>query len=65
MEVALISACPVNTGVDLSRPIRTDLRAGVVWLIKFGCAQIDGYPSAAVGSSVTLSNGYKCVGGVP
>src|SRR5262249_33214145 len=30
-------------GVDLSRLIRLDLRAGVVWLIRLGCARIDGY----------------------
>jgi hypothetical protein len=46
--------CPVNT-VDLSRLIRPDLRASLVWLIRLGCAQI-GYLSAAVGSSVTLSD---------
>jgi hypothetical protein len=43
-----------NTCADLSRLIRHDLRAGVGWLIRLGCAQI-GYLSAAAESSVTLS----------
>ena len=52
---ALNSACPVNTAADLSRLIPPDLRFGVVWLIRLGCAEI-GYLSAAAGSSVTLNN---------
>jgi hypothetical protein len=41
------SACPVNTRVDPSRPIRPDLRAGAAWLIKLGCA--DGYDGTDLG----------------
>jgi hypothetical protein len=40
----------VNTAADLSRLIPPDLRAGVVWLIRLGCAQIETDIAYAVGA---------------